>query len=257
MPEFCRLERDGRVLLVTIDRPEVMNAIHPPACRELSDAFDAFAADDDLWVAILTGAGDRAFSAGNDLKYQASGGAMDWPASGFAGLTSRFDLTKPLIAAVNGLALGGGFEIVLACDIVVASEKASFGLPEVRVGLAAAAGGLHRLPRQVPEKLAMGMILTGRRIDAGEAARMGVVNEVVPADDLLPAARRWADEILEGAPLSVRASKEVAMRGLEHASLEEASRAHYEGMRTMVKSQDFVEGPRAFAEKRKPVWQGR
>lgn len=256
MPEFCRVERDGRILLITIDRPEVMNAIHPPACRELSDAFDAFDADDELWVAILTGAGDRAFSAGNDLKYQASGGAMDWPASGFAGLTSRFDLTKPLIAAVNGLALGGGFEIVLACDIVVASEKASFGLPEVRVGLAAAAGGLHRLPRQIPEKLAMGMILSGRRIDAAEAAGMGLVNELVAPDDLLPAARRWADDILKGAPLSVRASKEVAQRGLAHASLEEAHGAFYEGMRSMVKSEDYVEGPKAFAEKRKPVWKG-
>ncbi len=257
MPEFCRVERDGRILLITIDRPEVMNAIHPPACQELSDALDAFASDDDLWVAILTGAGDRAFSAGNDLKYQASGGAMSWPATGFAGLTSRFDLTKPLIAAVNGLALGGGFEIVLACDIVVASEKASFGLPEVRVGLAAAGGGLHRLPRQIPEKLAMGMILTGRRIDVSEAARMGLVNEVVAPDDVLPAARRWADEILEGAPLSVRASKEVAQHGRDHASLEEAHAAFYEGMRSMFKSEDFVEGPKAFAEKRKPVWKGR
>jgi enoyl-CoA hydratase/carnithine racemase len=257
LPDFCRVERDGRILLVTIDRPEVMNAIHPPACRELSDVFDAFDADDDLWVAILTGAGDRAFSAGNDLKYQASGAALEWPASGFAGLTSRFDLNKPLIAAVNGLALGGGFEIVLACDIVVASEKASFGLPEVRVGLAAAAGGLHRLPRQIPEKLAMGMILTGRRIDAAQAARMGLVNDVVAPDDLMPAARRWAAEILEAAPLSVRASKEVARRGLDHASLEEAYGAFYEGMRTMVKSEDFVEGPKAFADKRKPAWKGR
>jgi enoyl-CoA hydratase/carnithine racemase len=257
MPEFCSAQRDGHILTVTIQRPEVMNAIHPPACNELAQVFDEFAADDDLWVAIVTGAGDRAFSAGNDLKYQASGGDMSWPGSGFAGLTSRFDLYKPVIAAVNGLALGGGFEIVLACDIVVASENASFGLPEVRVGLAALAGGLHRLPRQIGQKQALGMILTGRRVDAAEAERMGLINEVTPPDQLEAAARRWADQILEGAPLSVRASKEVAMNGLAHASLEEANAASYNGIRTMVKSGDFTEGPRAFAAKRAPVWKGR
>jgi crotonobetainyl-CoA hydratase len=255
--KFCSAEREGRVLVVTLQRPEVMNAIHPPAAWELSEVLDEFAADPELWVAILTGAGDRAFCAGNDLKYQASGQPMSWPASGFGGITSRFDLWKPIVCAVNGLALGGGFEIVLACDIVVASERASFGLPEVRVGLAALAGGLHRLPREVPLKRAMGMILTGRRIDAAEAHALGLVNEVVAPGDLMPAARRWADEILEAAPLSVRASKQTVLRGLGHASLAEALSAHYPAMSEMVRSQDFVEGPRAFAEKRKPRWQGR
>ncbi len=257
MPEFCSAERDGHILTVTIERPEVMNAIHPPACHELSQVFDEFAADDALWVAIVTGAGERAFSAGNDLKYQASGGDMTRPATGFGGLTNRFDLYKPVIAAVNGLALGGGFEIALACDIIVASEKASFGLPEVRVGLAALGGGLHRLPRQIGQKPALGLILTGRGIDAAEALRLGIVNELVPADQLAAAARRWAEEILEAAPLSVRASKEVAMNGLAHASLQEAAEASYPGIRTMVKSEDFTEGPRAFAEKRPPAWKGR
>ncbi len=257
MPEFCSAESDGRVLTITIRRPEVMNALHAPASRELAEVFDAFAADDELWVAILTAEGDRAFSAGNDLKWQASGGEMGWPGSGFGGLTNRFDLWKPIICAANGLALGGGFELVLACDIVVASEKASFGLPEVRVGLAALAGGLHRLPRSIPLKQAMGMILSGRRIDAAEAQRLGLVNEVVPGGEVQDAARRWADAILEAAPLSVRASKQAVLEGLDHASVQEAMAARYDGLRRMGKSEDFVEGPRAFAEKRPPRWQGR
>ena len=142
-----RVERDGPITTVTLNRPEVMNALHSPAHFELGEVFDAFAADPEQWVAIVTGAGERAFSAGNDLKHQAGGGKMGSPPSGFAGLTTRFDLTKPLIAAVNGVAMGGGFEIALACDIIIASENAVFALPEPRVGLAALAGGLHRLPR--------------------------------------------------------------------------------------------------------------
>jgi len=258
LPEFCSAARDGRVLLVTIERPEVLNALHPPANAELGSVFDEFAADPELWVAIVTGAGERAFSAGNDLKYQAAGGGkVQVPASGFGGLTSRFDLDKPVIAAVNGVAMGGGFEIVLACDLVVASEKAVFALPEPRVGLAALAGGLHRLPRQIPLKQAMGMLLTGRRIPAEEARSLGLVNEVVAAEDLLPAARRWADQILECSPVSVRTSKAVALAGLRHASVEEAMGQRYDAIRELVTSEDFTEGPRAFAEKRPPRWKGR
>ena len=254
MGEFCKVERDGHVTTITIDRPEVMNAIHPPASRELSAAFDAFAADPDAWVAILTGAGEKAFSAGNDLKFQAAGNAIDGPPTGFAGITSRFDLAKPVIAAVNGLALGGGFEIVLACDVAIASENASFGLPEPRVGLAALAGGLHRLPRQIGMKPAMGMLLTGRRVGAREALALGIVNEVVPAGELLAAARRWADQICECSPMSVRTTKRVVQEGLAHASLREAMEARYPAISELVKSEDFVEGPRAFAQKRKPNW---
>ena len=259
MPEFCRVERDGRLLTVTIDRPDVMNSLHPPANAELGKVFDEFVADPDLWVAIITGAGDRAFSAGNDLKYQAenAGGELDIPKMGFGGLTSRFDNPKPVIAAVNGVALGGGFEIALAADIIVASDKASFGLPEPRVGLAALAGGVHRLPRQIPLKQAMGMILTGRRVPAEEGRALGFVNEVVPHAELMAAARRWADAILECAPLSVRASKEAVHQGLDAGGLEEAMKRRYEGIVAMIKSEDFVEGPRAFAEKRKPNWKGR
>src|SRR5271163_3803073 len=176
--EFVRVERDGPITTVTLNRPEVMNALHSPAHFELGEVFDNFAADPGQWVAIVTGAGERAFSAGNDLKHQAGGGKLGSPPSGFAGLTSRFDLTKPLIAAVNGVAMGGGFEIALACDLIVASEAAIFALPEPRVGLAALAGGLHRLPRQIGLKRAMSMILTGRRVPASEGEALGFVNEV-------------------------------------------------------------------------------
>ena len=259
MPEFCDVERDGRIFTVTINRPEVLNSLHPPANLELEKVFDEFCADPDLWVAIITGAGDRAFCAGNDLKFQASeGGAkVTIPQKGFAGLTSRFENTKPVVAAVNGVAMGGGFEIALACDLIVASENAIFALPEPRVGLAALAGGMHRLPRQISLKHAMGMLLTGRRVGAAEGQQLGFVNEVVPAAELMSAARRWADSILECAPLSVRASKQSAMEGLGKASLEEALNTRYDALADMLKSEDFIEGPRAFAEKRKPDWKGR
>ena len=170
---------------MTLNRPGVMNALHKPAHFELHEVFNAFAADPDQWVAIVTGAGDRAFCAGNDLKWQAAGGERGWNSSGFGGLTTRFDCDKPIIAAVNGVAMGGGFEIALACDLIIASENAVFALPEPRVGLAALAGGLHRLPRQIGLKRAMGMILTGRHVSAREGLDLGFVNEVVPAGEAL------------------------------------------------------------------------
>ncbi len=258
MPEFCNSERDGRVLVVTINRPKVMNALHPPANIELEKVFDDFVADPELWVAIITGAGDRAFSAGNDLKYQAAGGPrIEAPGSGFGGLTARYDNPKPVIAAVNGVAMGGGFEITLACDLIIASTNAVFALPEPRVGLAALAGGVHRLPRQIGLKQAMGMLLTGRRVSAEEGQRLGFVNEVVEPGELMASARRWADQILECAPLSVRGSKQAAMDGLRYGSIEEAMAGSYPIMREMVRSEDFVEGPKAFAEKRPPQWKGK
>jgi enoyl-CoA hydratase/carnithine racemase len=259
MTEFCTVEKDGRILTVTMNRPELLNALHPPANVELGKVFDEFDADPELWVAIITGAG-RGFCAGNDLKFQAAGGmgkGVEIPEKGFGGLTDRYDCDKPIIAAVNGVAMGGGFEIALACDILVASEDAKFALPEPRVGLAALAGGVHRLPRQIGLKQAMGMMLTGRRVDAEEGLRLGFVNEVVPAAELMSTARRWAEQICECAPLSVRATKQAAMAGMAYGTIEAAMKAKYEGIRTMVKSEDFVEGPRAFAEKRKPNWKGR
>ena len=257
--EFIRVDREGPVTIFTLNRPEVMNALHSPAHFELHEAFDAFAADPDQWVGVVTGAGDRAFSAGNDLKHQAGGGKMGSPPSGFAGLTSRFDLTKPLIAAVNGVAMGGGFEIALACDLIIASEKATFALPEPRVGLAALAGGLHRLPRQIGLKQAMGMILTARRVSAAEGKELGFVNEVVPPGELMAAARRWAAQIIECSPMSIRASKEAINKGLEAATLEQAiaEQMRYPAVAALLRSEDFVEGPLAFAQKRAPNWRGR
>ncbi len=256
--EFATVEREGPLTLVTINRPEVMNSLHPPANHELAEIFDSFAADPDQWVAVITGAGEKAFSAGNDLKYQASGGAMSVPASGFAGLTNRWDLNKPVIAAVNGMAMGGGFEIALACDLIIASDNALFALPEPRVGLAALAGGLHRLPRMIGQKQAMGMILTGRRVPAAEGQALGFVNEVVPAGQAVEGAKRWAAQILECSPMSIRASKEAVRKGLEHASVEAAYAAQMsnDAVRAMFKSADFIEGPMAFAQKRKPEWKG-
>ena len=171
-----------------------MNALHPPANAELGEVFDAFAADDDMWVAIITGEG-RGFSAGNDLRYQAEGGERIATPSGFGGLTSRFDLTKPVVAAVNGVSMGGGFEIALACDLIIASDRAVFALPEPKVGLAALAGGLQRLPRQIGVKRALGMILTGRHVTPEEGLQLGFVNAVVPHDELMSETRRWVDMI--------------------------------------------------------------
>ena len=254
--EFVRYEKRDRVAYVTINRPEVMNALHPPANEELSRVWDDVGADPEVWVAILTGAGDRAFSAGNDLKWTALHGVPRMPKGGFGGIVFRDDIWEPLIAAVNGVALGGGLEIALACDIIVAADHARLGLPEPRVGLMAAAGGVHRLPRAIPFRIAMGMMLTGRQIPAGEAARIGLVNEVVPQPELMAAAERWAREILECSPLAVRASKQAALQGLGRP-LAEAMAAHYPLVQRLFTSEDVVEGPRAFAEKRKPVWKGR
>lgn len=254
--EFLKTTIEGNLLIVEMNRPEKMNALHPPANKALGDVFDAFAADKDLWVAIITGAGDRAFSAGNDLRYQAEGGEMFPVPAGFGGLTNRYDLDKPVIAAVNGVAMGGGFEIALACDLIIASDNARFALPEPRVGLAALAGGLHRLPRQIPLKQAMGMILTGRHVPAEEGQRLGFVNEVVPQPDLMEAAKKWANLIMECSPMSIRASKQAVMGGLDVADFETAFNTKFPAIRDMLKSEDFVEGPRAFAEKRKPNWKG-
>jgi len=255
--EFCTVEREGPLTIVTINRPDVMNSLHPPANFELAKAFDAFQADPEQWVAIITGAGERAFSAGNDLKFQASGGKVEVPESGFAGLTARYDLTKPVIAAVNGVAMGGGFEIALACDLIIASDNATFALPEPRVGLAALAGGLHRLPRQIPVKQAMGMILTGRRVGAEEGKALGFVNDVAPQAELMERAKQWAGMILECSPMSIRASKQAVYEGLNEADYKTAFETRYPAVMEMIKSEDFIEGPMAFAEKRKPNWKGK
>ncbi len=260
--EFIQVEQNECVTTIRINRPEVMNSLHPAASKELDDAFNDFSEDPGQWVAVLTGTGEKAFCAGNDLKYQAKHGAehiiekTQALKGGFGGLHARFDCFKPIIGAVNGFALGGGFELVLCCDIVVAAENAKFGLPEPTVGLMAGAGGVHRLPRQIGFRKAMGMLLTGRFINAQEALDMGLINQVVPLEKLEDAVKSWVSRILKCAPLSVRASKEATMKGLD-IGLEEAVSAVYPGMMAMLHSEDIVEGPKAFAEKRPPVWKGK
>ena len=259
--EHVIYEKRGHVAYVTLNRPERMNALDNHSHRELIEIFDDFAADPEYWVAIITGAGERAFCAGNDLKATAEAAANGEKrvdsSSRFAAITSGYRCPKPLIAAVNGVAAGGGFEIALACDIVIAADTARFGLPEPRVGLIAGAGGMHRLARQVPLKQAMGMLLTGRLVSAQEGHRAGFVNEVVPAADVMAAAERWASEILECSPLLVQLTKEAVHDGFGLPVDEAIARDWEARIPRMLASQDYLEGPRAFAVKRKPEWTGR
>lgn len=255
--QHIRVDRANRVTKVTLDRPAVMNAINPIMHRELEAAFDAFAADAEQFICVVTGAGERAFCAGSDLK------AIDrhagYPAHGYAGLIERFDLDKPLIAAVNGLALGGGFEIALACDIIIAAPHASFGLPEPLVGAVALGGGVHRLVRQIGLKRAMGALLTSQRMSAEDGLGLGFVNEIAAPGALDATVERWCKAILRGAPLSVRATKELARRGLDEPSLAAAmsQQEGYPAFSAWRRSEDLKEGARAFAERRPPVWTGR
>lgn len=250
------IERRGHLLLVTINRPDVRNSIHPMANEELAEIWDAFEADDDLWLAILTGAGTEAFSAGNDLKYTASGKPSWMPLTGFGGLTKRVR-TKPIIAAVNGYAMGGGMEMALACDIVVADERASFALSEVKVGVVAACNGLVRLPHQLPRKIAMEHILTGRKIDVRKAEKFGLVNRVTSAGQAMAGALEIAQEILEVSPTSVRVSMKMINEADSCTSLNEALARNSKHLDELLTSEDFQEGPKAFSEKRQPIWKNR
>ena len=251
--DFLIVEKRGHVTTITLNRPSVMNALNPEMQAGLQAAFDDFAADASQRVAVLTGAGERAFCAGSDLKVR---NPPPYPKNGYGGLAERFDLHKPIIAAVNGLALGGGFELVLACDIVVAAETASFGLPEPRVGSTALGGGIHRLVRQIGQKAAMGVLLACQRLSALEAKTLGLVNEVVPLADLTAATDRWCEDILKAAPTAIRATKEAALRGLEEPSLAAAiqAQATYPAWREHFSSPNAREGSLAFVEKRPPKW---
>jgi crotonobetainyl-CoA hydratase len=255
------VQKKEHLTVIKINRPEVMNAISPITSMELENAFDDFNSDPDAWVSIITGAGDRGFCVGNDLKFHAMNMVRMAELSaklkyGFGGITERHDLIKPVIAAVNGLALGGGFEIALASDIIIAAENAEFGLPEPRVGLVALAGGVHRLPRQIPYHVAMGVILAAKRLNAQEAKHYGIVNEVAPPGKLMEIAEKWANEIMLSAPLSVMASKEAVIKG-SNLPIDKVISAQFPGTVKMMHSEDMIEGPTAFAQKRKPNWKGR
>jgi enoyl-CoA hydratase/carnithine racemase len=258
--EFVTYEKHDRIATITLNRPQVMNALHLEAHLELKTVWEDFRDDPEVWVAILTGAGERAFSAGNDLKVTAERTASGDDVQGrarppFGRITRDFDCPKPMIAAVNGVAVGGGLEMALACDIIIAADHARFGLPEARVGLMAGAGGIHRLARQVPFKQAMGLLMTGRLIGADEAYRIGLVNEIVPLAELMPTAARWAAEILECSPNSLRLTKEAVFDGLQY-SVDDALERDAPRVARLLASADYVEGPKAFSEKRKPEWTG-
>ena len=248
---YVTVEIEGAIATVTMARPERMNALHPAAQDEMHAAWDMVAAAEGVRVAILTGAGDRAFCAGYDLRDNLETGVMHIPEGGFGGLTGRQPFPVPIIAAVNGVALGGGFEMALSCDILLASGSARFGLPEPKVGWAALACGVQRLPAAIGEKRAMEMILTGRIIDAEEALRIGLVSSLHAPGDLMSAARAKAEEVAACAPLAIAASRDVAYRGLDLRV------DQFPSVRRMLDSEDAREGKAAFAEKRAPVWRGR
>ena len=262
--EVSQFELEGHVARITLDRPESLNSLNPDLRWELSRHFDEVENNDDIWLAVVTGSGDRAFCAGADLKQRArerdatTEQRADWAQKNIEtrSLTERWYFDKPVIARVNGFALGGGLELAMACDIIVAAEHAEFGLPEPRRGLIAGAVGVHRLPRQIGLKPAMGHLLTGRHMTAARAYELGLVNQVVSLDGLDLAVNGWIEDILRCAPLSVRATKEAAMRGLDMA-LPQAFYNEYEWERKRQQSADTLEGPRAFAEKREPQWVGK
>ena len=244
------------IMEVSIQRPDVLNALNSQAHSELADTFDKFAKDSALNIAVIRGSGERAFCVGSDLKERSEFGSDRMPPSGFAGLTERFDLEKPVIALVNGDAIGGGLEILLACDLAIAVDTAHFGLPEPKVGLAAS-GGLHRLARQLPLKRAMEISLMGNLFDAVTAMNIGLINEVVPRQSLENTKKKYLSNLKECAPLALLATKQMILKGLEQGSLENAFRANYPSFQRMLASEDAKEGVQAFAEKRKPVWKCR
>jgi dehydration protein DpgD len=259
-----RYEKKDHVALVTLDRPAVLNAMDLRMHEELALAWDEVEADDDVRVAVLTGAGQRSFSVGQDLRERARLNQQGAPPSTFGSrgqpgwprLTERFRLSKPVVARVNGYALGGGFELALACDIIIASDRAVFGLPEVQLGLVPGAGGVFRLARQLPLKVAMGYLLTGRHIEADLAMQLGLVNQVVQPGHLDQCVSEWTSDLIRSAPLAVRAIKEAALQSLD-MPLEQAFTSRFSWEQRRMHSHDAIEGPQAFAERRKPVWHGR
>ena len=257
--QYIKYDTVDNVAYVTINRPEVLNALHPPAHHELKQIWQQFIDDQDLWVAVLTGAGDRAFCAGTDLKYRSSKEDKDTLSAPAAKSGHILDYCwKPIIAAVNGFAVGGGLELALQCDIIIGSENARFGLPEPRRGLLADEGGVVKILRRVPYHLAMGTVLTGRIFDVNEAYRIGLVNEIAPKDALMKTVSRWVEEIVQCSPLALQAAKQVARTSLDLDQDAALNRMDtLERVKALRFSEDYIEGPQAFAEKRKPVWTGR
>ncbi|MGC4998434.1 enoyl-CoA hydratase-related protein [Streptomyces sp. DT195] len=260
-PPAALTERHGHTLLVTLNRPHAMNSVDAALSAAVGAALDEAEHDPEVWAVVLTGAGERAFCAGADLKALARGEALHAPGHeewGFAGYV-RHAIGKPTIAAVNGFALGGGTELTLASDLAVAADTAVFGLPEVSRGIFAAAGGAFRLAQQLPRKVAMEMILTGEPVTAARALELGLINQVVPAAEVIDTALALAERICANAPLAVQAGKRVALGILDgRIPAEETAWAHSDReIRTLVTTRDAQEGPRAFAEKRSPQWQAR
>jgi E-phenylitaconyl-CoA hydratase len=250
--------REDKIALFTINRPETLGALNVEGMRQLQDALLDFRDDDKLLVGIITGTGNKAFSAGVDIKDSLPfvRSTVDKPWQRPTGIIRGLNIWKPLIAACNGLALGGGLELALACDIIIASENAEFGLPEVTVGLLPGGGGTQRLPRAIPRRIAAEMLFTGKTIDAGEAYRIGLVNRVVPSAELMSETRKLALAICRNAPLAVRAVKEAMVRGLS-MSLEDGLQLEDDLTRYVMSTKDFKEGITAFKEKRKPKFEGR
>jgi enoyl-CoA hydratase/carnithine racemase len=250
-------ERRGNVEILTINRPEARNAINGAVSRAMSSIMDELTRDADCWVVVITGSGDKAFSAGMDLKAFSSGEAGDiiGASGGFAGISQR-EFPKPIIAAVNGSALAGGFEIMLSCDLVVAADHATFGIPEAKRGLIAGAGGLIRMPKRLPMAIALEMAMTGDPIDASRAYALGLVNQVVPAAALMAETLALAERIAANAPLAVRYSKKVMKQAAEVPEVD-GWKINTEAVGVVFSSADAMEGPLAFAEKRPPKWQGK
>jgi enoyl-CoA hydratase len=246
----------GRVAVLTLNRPEARNAVNGELAAGMEAAIDRLEDDDDVWTGVLTHNGP-VFSAGADLKAIAAGQAntLATPRGGFGGLVQR-ERSKPLIAAVDGAALAGGCELALACDLIVASSAARFGLPEVKRSLVAAAGGLFRLPRSIPRKIALEIAITGEPIDAERAHHFGLVNRLVEPGEALAGALELAEAINKNAPLAVRATRRIVLEAVDLPD-EEAWKQSIEGMLGMAQTEDFAEGPLAFIEKREPVWKGR